>query len=58
MFPSLLIWTVTIAEFPRSHLVAQRRMTWSVGKAFVAVAVGTVLTAVVLRLTFGYGHVL
>jgi hypothetical protein len=33
-------------------------MTWSVGKAFVAVAVGTVLTAVVLRLTFGYGHVL
>jgi hypothetical protein len=58
MSPSLLIWTVTFAEFTRSYLVARRRMTWSVEKAFVPVAVGTVLIAVVLRLTFGYGHVL
>jgi len=47
------------AESFRSHFLAKWGVSsWSGEKVAVAVAVGAVLTAVVLRLTFGYGLVL
>ena len=46
------------AEAFRSHFLARPSVTWSMDKVVVAVAVGVMLIAMVLRLTFGYGLVL
>jgi len=54
----MLFWTVTPTESFRSHFLVRRDVFWSVGKVWVAVAIGAVLIAVVSRLTFGYGLVL